>query len=175
MNLNRKRVLAGLVATGVLAGGLAAGGVALASTGSAHSAATTTATAPAYGRCDGDLGDMYGMWSGQQPAMKAAADYLGISQAQLRSQLQSGKSLADVAKAHGKSVSGLENAILAAMTNSINASTRLSAAQKAAMISEMKSHLDAMVNGTYHDGPGMHQMDSPMWDGGSPMGGMHGM
>jgi hypothetical protein len=118
---------------------------------------------------------MPGMWSGQQPAMKAAASYLGLSQAQLRAQLQSGKSLADVAKARGKSVSGLEDAILAAMTNWINSSTTLSATQKAAMISQFKSHLGAMVNDTFPSGPGMRPAGSPAWDGNSPMGGTHGM
>lgn len=175
MNGNRKRLLAALAATGVLAGGLAAGGVALASTGTAYSPATTTATTPAYGWCDGGPGDMHGMWSGQQPVLKAAADYLGVSQSQLLTQLRSGKSLTDVASAQNKSVSGLKTVMLAAMTSRINASTGLSTAQKAAMIAEMKSHLDAMMNGTYAAGPGMHRMDSPMRDSGLPMGGMHGM
>ena len=172
MNVSRKRVLAGLAATGVLAGAVAGGGVALASTGSARTPAATTAAQPASGWCDGGLGDMRGMWSGQQPVLTAAAGYLGVSQSQLVSQLQAGKSLADVAKAQGKSVTGLENAILAAMTSRINASTGLSAAQKTAMISEAKSHLDAIVNGTHPSGAGMRWMHSPMRDADSPMGGM---
>jgi hypothetical protein len=175
MNLNRKRVLTGLAATGILAGALAGGGVALASTGTTRVSATTTATESASGWCDRGLGDMAGMWSGQQPVMKAAADYLGLSQAQLRSQLQSGKSLADVAGARGKTVSGLKDAILAAMTSWINASTRLSAVQKAAMISEVKSHLDEMVTMTRPSGTDVHPMGSQMQDAGLPMGGMHGM
>ncbi len=171
MNQNRKRVLAGLAATGIMAGALAGGSVALASTGSAPASATATATGSASGWCGG----MGGMWSGRQPVMKAVADYLGLSQDQLRSQLQSGKSLADVAEARGKTVSGLKDAILAAMTSWINASTRLSADQKAAMISEVKSHLDTMVNMTHPSGAGMHSMDWPMGHVGSPMGGMYGM
>jgi hypothetical protein len=180
MNSTRKRLLAGLAATGVLAGGLAAGGVALASTGSTPAAAAATTATPSSGPCDGVPGGMPGMWSGRPPAMRAAAAYLGLSQAQLRAQLQSGKSLADVAKARGKSVSGLENAILAAMTSWINSSTTLSATQKAAMISQVKSHLDAIVNDTFPSGPGMRPASSPgwrmpAWDGNSPMGGMRGM
>ena len=175
MNLNRKHALAGLAATGVLAGALAGGGVALASTGPTQTPAATTAAQPASSWCHGDPGYTDGMWSGQQPVLKAAADYLGVSQAQLQSQLQSGKSLADVATAQGKSVSGLKNAILAAMTSRTNASTRLSAAAKAAMISELKSHLDEMVNATHPSGMGMHRMGSPMRQAGSPMGVMHGM
>ncbi len=161
MNLNRKRVLAGVAATGIVAGALAGGSAALASTGPDQTPATTTAAQPASGWCDGGLGHMGGMRSGQQPVLTAAADYLGLSQAQLQSQLQSGKSLADVASAQGKPVSGLKDAILAAMTSQINASTRLSAAQKTAMISEVKSHLDTIVNTTHPYGTGMHQMGSP--------------
>lgn len=177
MNLNRKRVLTAVAATGIVAGALAGGSVALASTGSSQTPASTTAAQPASGWCAGGLGHMGGIWSGQQPVMKAAADYLGLTQAQLQSQLRSGKSLADVASAQGKPVSGLKDAILTAMTNQINASTRLTAAQKTAMISEVKSHLDAMVNATHPYGAGMHRYgtDSTAPDTGSPMGAMHGM
>lgn len=176
MNLNRKRVLAGLAATGVLAGGLAYGGVALASTGGGGSPATTTATAPATtpaaGWCDGD-GYMGGVRAGGQTVMTAAANYLGLTQTQLRDQLQAGKSLADVATAQGKSVSGLKDAILAAVTTRINASTGLTAAQKTALINEVKSHLDDIVNMTHPAGTGMHFRIGE--DAGFPMGGMHGM
>ena len=41
------------------------------------------------------------------PGLSTAAKYLGLSESQLRSKLESGKSLADVAKAQDKSVSGL--------------------------------------------------------------------
>ncbi len=176
MKLDRRRPLAAVAATGVASGALAFGGVALASAGSAQSpaaataavAAAPTATAtprPAAGRCDGGpgaAGFRYGMLAGQQ-VMKAAAAYLGLSQAQLLSQLGSGKSLADVAVAQRKSVSGLQNAILAAGTSQINASTTLSAAQKAALISELKSHLDAIVNATHPAGLGMGARGGTGW------------
>jgi AraC-like DNA-binding protein len=45
----------------------------------------------------------------------AAASYLGLTEVQLFDQLRAGKSLAQIAKAHGKSASGLENALLADM------------------------------------------------------------
>ena len=100
MKLNRKRVVTGLVATGLAAGALAGGGVALASTGAAPAPATSTSASPSYGPGSGHFGgmdSMGGMWSGQQPVMKAAADYLGLSLTQLHTQLQSGNSLADIA------------------------------------------------------------------------------
>ena len=127
--------------------------MALAWTGSTPAPATSTSARPPYGPGAGNFGGMYGMWTGQQPVMTAAADYLGLSLTQLRTQLHAGNSLADIAKAQGKPVSGLKDAILAAMTSRINADTALTAQQKAAMISQVKSHLDTMVNMDMDHGP----------------------
>jgi hypothetical protein len=166
MKLNRKRVVTGLAATGLVAGALAGGGVALASTGPTLAPATSTSAEPPCGYGTGDFGGMHGMWSGQQPVMAAAATYLGLSQTQLHTQLQAGKSLADVATAQGKPVSGLKDAILAAITSRINANSTLTADQKAAMLSQVKSHLDTMVDMTHPSGAGMSRMGvqmSGMW------------
>jgi hypothetical protein len=141
MNLTRKHALAGLAATGIMAGALAGGGVAVASTGPTPTP-TMTATAPAHGyNCSH-------MMSGHHTVLTAAAGYLGVSVDHLATQLQSGKSLADVAKAQGKSVSGLESAILTAVTSRVNAITGISAEQKAEVISEVKSHLGDIVTAT---------------------------
>ena len=56
-----------------------------------------------------------------------AAKYLGLTQEQLLTQLRDGKSLADVAKAQGKSVDGLKQAILSALT------------------ADLKEHVDKLV------------------------------
>jgi hypothetical protein len=149
MKLTRSRVVSGLAAGGLAAAALAGGGVALASTGTAPAPTPTASAGPYSGGCASHFGGIqgrYGMWAGQQPVMQAAADYLGLSQAQLQAQLQSGKSLADVAKAQGKPVPGLKATMLAAMTSRINANTTLTAARKAAMLSHLNSHLDAMIN-----------------------------
>ena len=45
--------------------------------------------------------------------LDAAATYLGLSEDELHSQLENGKSLADIAKSNGKSVDGLVNAMVA--------------------------------------------------------------
>ena len=45
--------------------------------------------------------------------LDAAAPYLGVTAAELRTQLEAGKTLADVAKANGKSVDGLVTALVA--------------------------------------------------------------
>jgi len=172
MKLTRKHVVTGLAAAALAAGALTGGGVALASTGTAPASAASAA-APSYGPGTGNCGGVYGTWSGQQPVMAAAADYLGMSLTQLRTQLHSGTSLADIAEAQGKPVSGLKDAILAAMTSRINADTALTAQQRAAMISQVKSHLDTMINTDmdmdHLPGTGM---GSHMDGTGSPMGGM---
>jgi hypothetical protein len=151
MRLNAKRVSTGAAVAALAVAGLAGGGVALASARTPAAPATSAAaTAQPYpGWCLRDPGDMPGMprtWTGQQPVMGAAATYLGMSPTELRSQLLAGRSLADVARAHGKPVSGLEDAILAAMASRINASSGLTAGHKTAMLREMRSHLDEMVN-----------------------------
>src|SRR5436305_15007889 len=53
---------------------------------------------------------------GPGPGGQAIADYLGLTSADLRTQLEAGKTLADVATAQGKSVSGLADAIVADAT-----------------------------------------------------------
>jgi len=153
MNLNRKSVLAGLAATGITVGALAAGGgMAVASTGPAQVSATPTATASPHVQCSGyghmhGNGNHKGMWHGHNAVGKAIAGYLGLSQDQLRSQVESGKSLADVAGEQGKSVAGLESAIVKAVTTQVNSSS-LSTDQKSMIISAVKSHVGQIVNAT---------------------------
>jgi hypothetical protein len=176
MKLTRKHVVATLAAAGLVAGGLT-GGIALASTGPAPTLAASASAAPSSGLGTGNWGGMYDMWSGQQPVMTAAADYLGLSPTQLRSQLHAGSSLAGIATAHGKPVSGLKDAILTAMTSRINANTALTAQQRAAMTSRVRTHLDTMINMDMDQMPGTGTgtgtgTGSHMTGTGSPMGGM---
>ena len=157
MKLNRKRVVTGLAATRLAAGALAGGGVALASTGTAPAPATPTPASPSYGPGRGHVGGMDGMdrmWSGQQPVMNAAADNPGLNLTQLHTQLRSGNPPADTAAAQGKTVPGLKNALLAAMTSRISTNTALTAQQQAAMISQAKDHPDTMINMNMPHPPG---------------------
>jgi hypothetical protein len=83
--------------------------------------------------------------------LTAVTDYLGLTSEQLRTQLDAGKSLADVAKAQGKTVVGLEDAIVAAATKKLDAAVaagKLTAAQETTMLADLKSHVDDMVNRT---------------------------
>lgn len=83
--------------------------------------------------------------------LDTAATYLGLTQAQLRTQLASGKSLAQVAKAQGKSVDGLKDALVKDAKTKLDAAVkagRLSAAEEQRILSEIEEHVDDLVNGT---------------------------
>ena len=115
---------------------------------------------------NGHCGAMTGSMFGENSPMAAAASYLGLSPTDLRKQMQSGTSLADIAKAQGKSVAGLKDAMVTAMKRNLDANTTLTAQQKADLLAEMQEHLDAMLTGTsMMSGGGMGSM-------GSHMGGM---
>jgi polyhydroxyalkanoate synthesis regulator phasin len=86
------------------------------------------------------------------PSLDAAAKYIGITEAQLRTELQNGKTLADVAKAHGKTVDGLVNAVVDAAKTKIDAAVeagRLTQAQANQMLSDLKERITDFVNGRF--------------------------
>ncbi|HTZ92659.1 MAG TPA: hypothetical protein VMB74_09720 [Streptosporangiaceae bacterium] len=153
MVLNRKRVVASMAASGIAVGVLAGGGAAAASASPARGPVAAVSASGWPGGC----GAMGKMWPGHDPVAKAAAGYLGLSQDQLRHELEHGKSLADVARSQGKSVSGLKATILSAITSWVDAS-KLSAAQKAKVISEARDHADAIVNTSCKSAMGSHDM-----------------
>ena len=101
----------------------------------------------------------------------AAADYLGLTASQLQTKLQSGKSLADIAKNQGKSVDGLVNAMVD------DAKKRLDQAVEAGMLTEaqakekldaIESKIDDIVNGKFPDRGERHFP----WRGDSPDNGV---
>jgi len=98
-----------------------------------------------------DHGDMHG-----GKFLDAAATYLGLSEDQLRTQLESGKSLADVAKAQGKSVDGLKQAILSDAQAKLDQAVkdgRLTSAQHDQILADLKNRIDDLVNGTLQARP----------------------
>ncbi|HEX4520408.1 MAG TPA: hypothetical protein VH063_12580 [Gaiellaceae bacterium] len=124
----RNRIALGIGSTVVL--GAAGAGIA--------SGAKTDSTPPA------------GAGSGP-PGAAAIGGYLGLTSDQLRADLKSGKTLADLAAAQGKTVAGLEAAIVADATTNLDAAVtagRLTAAQEATMLAGLKAHVDDIVNST---------------------------
>jgi hypothetical protein len=89
--------------------------------------------------------------------LEAAAGYIGITETQLRTELEGGKSLAQVAKDHNKSVDGLVNALVADARGKLDdavSAGRLTKAQETELLGGLKDRITNMVNragGT--DGP----------------------
>lgn len=82
--------------------------------------------------------------------LDAAASFLGVTEAELRSELQSGKTLAEVAKAEGKTVDGLVDALVTAATKRLDqavADGRLTKAQRDEIVASLEERTTAMVNG----------------------------
>jgi hypothetical protein len=86
--------------------------------------------------------------------LDAAAGYLGLTRAELGRQLMSGKSLADVARAQGKTVDGLEQALTDAAKTQLDSAVsdgRLTSDQRDEILRRLQEHVGDIVNGT---GPG---------------------
>jgi hypothetical protein len=79
----------------------------------------------------------------------AAAAYLGLTEAQLHSELESGKTLAEVAQAHGKSVGGLIDALVNATKKRLDEAVtagHLTKAQEDEMLSGLRARISDLVN-----------------------------
>ena len=88
--------------------------------------------------------------------LDAAAGYIGVTEAQLRTQLENGKSLAQVAKDHGKSADGLVAALVAdakqKLDNAVSAK-RITQAQADEMLTRLTQRIGDLVNSTGGAGP----------------------
>ena len=81
--------------------------------------------------------------------LEAAAGYIGITETQLRTELEGGKTLAQVAKDHSKSVDGLVNALFAdakAKLDDAVSAGRLTKAQETGLLGGLKDRITNMVN-----------------------------
>jgi polyhydroxyalkanoate synthesis regulator phasin len=99
----------------------------------------------------GGPGRGFGHHAGPFGGLDAAASYLGLTDAQLRTQLESGKALADVAKAQGKTVDGLVQALVDAAKKRIDAAVtagRLTQSQADSILADLKSRVTGFVNGS---------------------------
>jgi hypothetical protein len=122
---------------------------------------------PGIGRPIGPRGGMHGGILG--PSISAAAKYLGLTEAQIRTQLQSGKTLADIATAQGKTAAGLVDALVAAETAQLDKAVQsghLTAAQEQQILPQLKQRVTDAVNGKFF-GPGLRGGPGP------GMGGAH--
>jgi hypothetical protein len=83
--------------------------------------------------------------------LRAAATYIGVTQAEIATARQAGQSLAQLATAKGKTVQGLTDALTAAGTASIDAALaagNITAAQATAKKAGLSAEVTALVNAT---------------------------
>jgi hypothetical protein len=158
MNPFRKRNLVALGAAGAL---LVGAGAAVAAT-----QAGPPQSPPGYGQQQGGMG--YGLQHGgmghglQQGGngygvraggvvMDAAADYIGIDEAALAAERHDGRSLAQIAVAHGKTAAGLQQALVAAFRANLDtavAAGRITEAQAAQALTTFQSRVQTLIDRT---------------------------
>ncbi len=81
-----------------------------------------------------------------------SADYLGITPAQLRSDLGSGSTLAQIAVANGKTSAGLEQAVESAVTTRLDqavAAGLITSQREQTMLANLQARLDTLVNRSF--------------------------
>jgi hypothetical protein len=84
-----------------------------------------------------------------------AAGYLGLTEAQLRTKLEAGDTLAEIATAQGKTAAGLVDALVAAAKADLDekvAAGRITAAQRTSILADLESRLDDVVDGEFSFG-----------------------
>ena len=98
----------------------------------------------------------FGLHDHGAPGLPAAATYLGLSESQLHSKLESGKTLAQIAKDEGKSVDSLVAALKADLKQKLDkavADGRLTKAQEQRFLDAADQRLGDLVNGNFPAGP----------------------
>jgi hypothetical protein len=103
-------------------------------------------------------------------SLDAAADYLGVTEAQIRADLESGKSLAQIARDRSKSVDGLVAALVGAARERLDAAVsagRLTRAQADEMLGGLQNRITELVNATglgrlhFRSDSGFRHLDGP--------------
>jgi polyhydroxyalkanoate synthesis regulator phasin len=102
--------------------------------------------------------------------LDAAAAYLGLTEEQLRTELESGKTLAQIATAHGKTAAGLVDALVAAAHKKVDeavAAGRLTRAEANSLLAGLERRITAFVNGRFPQ-PIRHHLGMRGFRGGPP-------
>ena len=103
----------------------------------------------------GGLHRGFGLHVGFFGELEAAASYLGLTETDLRAQLQDGKSLAQVARDRGKSVDGLVDALVAAAKERLDkavAAGRITKAEENSALDDLRERITSRVESA---GPGL--------------------
>lgn len=115
-------------------------------------------TVPLFGGLGGGHFGHFGHF-GQFASLEAAADYLELTESELREQLRD-KALAEIAKDEGKTVAGLVQALVSSAQKAIDeavAAGRLTEEQATELKTNLDDRIEAFVNGEFrHRGFGFH-------------------
>jgi hypothetical protein len=126
-----------------------------------------------HGRGFGHHGGPGGMRGGLFGLADDAAKALGLTRAKLFEQLQSGKTLTEIAKAQGKDLADVKSAVKAALVKRLDAAVKdkkLTDAQRDHIVGEFDEHFDAFASGKGpmggegrhgHGGPGFPPPGAP--------------
>jgi hypothetical protein len=106
--------------------------------------------------------------------LSSAAEYLGLTEAELRAELNDGRTLAQIANAQGKSVTGLKDAMLKATKAKLDQLVedgKLTQAEADETYDRFESHLDDLIqHGMFrfrfheeNDGAGVPRFDHPFF------------
>jgi len=102
--------------------------------------------------------------------LETAAAYLGLTEVQLRTELESGKTLAQIATAQGKTAAGLVDALVAAAHKKLDqavAAGRLTRAEADSLLTGIEQRITDFVNGRF-PGPFGHHPGMRGFRGGAP-------
>jgi hypothetical protein len=94
--------------------------------------------------------------------LDAAASYLGLTEDELHTRLENGDTLAEIAKAEGKTADGLVNALVAEEKKELAdavADGRLTDAQRDQIVSGLQSRIEDFVNNAAPQGGFRHDRD----------------
>ena len=92
-----------------------------------------------------------GFGFGPGKSLSTAAKFLGLTDAELRTQLRDGKSLADIAKDKGKTAADLKAAMKSAITAELDQAVKdnkLTADQRTRILTNIDTRLDNLINDT---------------------------
>jgi hypothetical protein len=130
---------------------------------------------PGHGRFDHGFGPhVHGGFGGRFFDLDAAAAYLGLSEQALRARLESGRTLAQIAKARGRSVDGLVQALVKDARAHLDEAVkdgRLTAKERAAILQRVERWIRALVarqpfRPVWPDGDGSQLRIAPRAPGG---------
>lgn len=112
----------------------------------------------------GPRGHHHGHGFGHRAGLEAAAGYLGMTEAALRTALEGGQTLAQVAGSRDKPVEGLVDAMVTAAREELEQAVedgRLTEAQKDSIAATLEERVTAVVNGRVGPGRGEHRFGPP--------------